>query len=74
MSPTLVARDQVMYNGERRVFAPQMIMGMLLHKLKEIANDANPAAPVADAVVSVPSYFNDAQRHAMLDSCQIGVR
>jgi molecular chaperone DnaK (HSP70) len=26
---------------------------------------------VVDAVVGVPVYFNDAQRHAMLDACKI---
>lgn len=66
--------SQVMYDGETRTFPPQQVMGMLLNKLKGIANDANPAAPVADAVLSVPPYFTDAQRHALLDAAQIGVR
>ena len=63
---------QVMYNNESRVFTIPQVMGMLLNKLKGIANDANQATPVADAVLSVPPYFTNTQRHAMMDAAQIG--
>ncbi|XP_059208451.1 heat shock 70 kDa protein 4a [Centropristis striata] len=61
---------KVMYMEEERVFSIEQVTGMLLTKLKETAESAL-KKPVADCVISVPSYFTDADRRSVLDAAQI---
>lgn len=49
--------------GETQNFAPEEISAMILGRMKQIAEKAL-KRPVAKAVVTVPAYFNDAQRQA----------
>lgn len=51
------------HNGEKKDFAPQEISAMLLTKMKEIA-EAKLGKTITKAVITVPAYFNDAQRNA----------
>jgi len=48
-------------------FAPEQISAMVLEKMKEIAQSFL-GKPVKNAVVTVPAYFNDAQRQATKDA------
>ena len=57
----------VEYKGENRKFTPEEISSMVLVKLKETA-EAFLGEPVENAVVTVPAYFNDAQRQATKDA------
>ncbi|XP_074466219.1 heat shock 70 kDa protein 4a [Sebastes fasciatus] len=61
---------KVMYMEEERVFSIEQVTGMLLTKLKETAESAL-KKPVADCVISVPSYFTDTDRRSVMDAAQI---
>ncbi|KAL6930189.1 Heat shock protein ssb1 [Hanseniaspora valbyensis] len=58
---------QVEYLGEEKKFSPQEISAMVLSKMKEIA-EAKIGQTVEKAVITVPAYFNDAQRQATKDA------
>src|SRR5919204_507963 len=63
-------------NGDVRVLAsgkeypPPEISAMILQKLRQAAEEYL-GQPVAKAVITVPAYFNDAQRQATKDAGQI---
>jgi heat shock protein 1/8 len=58
---------EVDFKGEVKQFTPEEISAMILTKMKEIA-EAYIGKPVKDAVITVPAYFNDAQRQATKDA------
>ncbi|PBK93199.1 heat shock protein 70 [Armillaria gallica] len=57
----------VQYDGETRDFYPEEISAMVLSRMKEIA-ESYLGEKVSHAVVTVPAYFNDAQRQATKDA------
>jgi heat shock protein 5 len=58
---------EVVLEGKARQFAPEEISAMILSKMKEIA-ETYLGKTVNHAVVTVPAYFNDAQRQATKDA------
>ena len=58
---------EVEYLEETKTFSPQEISAMVLTKMKEVA-EAKIGKTVEKAVVTVPAYFNDAQRQATKDA------
>lgn len=57
----------VCYKNEEKSFLPEEISSMILVKMKEIA-EAYLGDEVKKAVITVPAYFNDAQRNATKDA------
>jgi len=58
---------EVVLDGKARQFAPEEVSAMILVKMKEIA-EAYLGHAISNAVVTVPAYFNDAQRQATKDA------
>ncbi|CXI32999.1 heat shock protein 70 [Plasmodium berghei] len=58
---------RVQIKDKPTTFAPEQISAMVLEKMKEIAQSFL-GKPVKNAVVTVPAYFNDAQRQATKDA------
>jgi L1 cell adhesion molecule like protein len=58
---------EVEYKGEMKQFLPEEIGAMVLTKMKQIA-EGYLGQEVKSAVITVPAYFNDAQRQATKDA------
>lgn len=61
----------VRFQNEQREFSATQLMGMYLGQLRDTAKKELGGAGVSDVVVSVPQWFTDSQRRAMLDACEI---
>jgi molecular chaperone DnaK len=73
MVPYRVIRAQngdVRINAADKEYSPPEISAMILQKLRQAAEEYL-GQPVSKAVITVPAYFNDAQRQATKDAGQI---
>ncbi|CAG2225002.1 Heat shock protein 88,97 kDa heat shock protein,Heat shock protein 105 kDa,Heat shock protein 110,Heat shock 70 kDa protein 4L,Heat shock 70 kDa protein 16,Heat shock 70 kDa protein 4 [Mytilus edulis] len=61
---------KVQYLEGEQQFTPEQMMAALLTKLKQIS-EAGLKTKVVDVVVSVPTFFTDIERRAMLNSCEV---
>jgi L1 cell adhesion molecule like protein len=58
---------EVEYKNKTKQFSPEELGGMILTNMKETA-ESYLGHPVKNAVITVPAYFNDAQRQATKDA------
>lgn len=61
---------KVTYLNEEHIFTPEQCLAMLLTKLKDISANAL-QTPINDCVISVPSYFTNNERKALMDASTI---
>src|SRR5678810_337415 len=62
--------DHVAVLAQGKEYTPPQVSAMILQKLKKAAEDYL-GEKVTEAVITVPAYFNDAQRQATKDAGQI---
>ena len=68
--PVVALDKSIASKHSKAQFTPEEISGMILRKMKEIA-EAYLGQEVKHAVVTVPAYFTDAQRQATKDAGKI---
>jgi molecular chaperone DnaK len=64
------ANDTARVKIRDKVYTPQELSAMILQKMKQTAKDYLGSEPV-EAVITVPAYFNDAQRQATKEAGEI---
>ncbi|MDP2686402.1 MAG: molecular chaperone DnaK [Aequorivita sp.] len=62
--------DTARVDIDGRMYTPQELSAMILQKMKKTAEDYL-GQPVTRAVITVPAYFNDSQRHATKEAGEI---
>ncbi len=58
------------YCNEMVAFTPEQLVAMIIVDMKKIA-EAESGIPVTDCCLSVPTYYTEAERYAMLDAATI---
>jgi molecular chaperone DnaK len=62
--------DHIVIVAQGKEYTPQEVSALILQKLKKAAED-HLGSSVSEAVITVPAYFNDAQRQATKDAGKI---
>ncbi|PSN31698.1 Hypoxia up-regulated protein 1 [Blattella germanica] len=64
-------RDTVVFKHDSETFySPEELLGMLLHRAREFAQDSA-GQPINEAVLTVPGFFNQAERKALLKAAEL---
>ncbi len=64
------SNDEIRVDIDGKLYSPQEISAIILQKMKKTAEDFL-GEEVTEAVITVPAYFNDAQRQATKDAGRI---
>ena len=67
---TCGANDEIKIDINGKLYSPQEISAIVLQKMKKTAEDFL-GEEIKEAVITVPAYFNDAQRQATKDAGRI---
>lgn len=67
----IIRSDDVTFSCSETLYSPEELLGMLLHRAKEFAQDSA-RQPINEAVLTVPGYFNQAERRALLKAAELG--
>ena len=67
---TSASGDEIKIDVDGKLYSPQEISAIVLQKMKKTAEDFL-GEEVTEAVITVPAYFNDAQRQAPKDAGRI---
>jgi heat shock protein 4 len=62
---------EVSYNGTEQVFTPTKILAILFVQLKKVGESNLNGGRIPDVVISVPPYFSDFQRKAIINAAEI---
>lgn len=60
---------EVTFKGEKKRFLPEQVTAMMIQKLKQIIERSGVSGK--EVVLSVPGYFTEKERHALLDAARI---
>lgn len=59
-------------HDETTTFTPEELLGMILTNAKHIAEEYTDQKPIRDVVLTVPAYFNQAERRALARAVELG--
>lgn len=62
---------EVNYEGQKQSLTPEQLTATMLNKLKSIINLNEINFAASNCVISVPSYYTEQERKALLDACRI---
>jgi len=65
------ARGQIQLELAGKTFTPQEISALILMKVGDVACQALGGRPITRAVITVPAYFDEAQRQATRDAARL---
>jgi hypothetical protein len=66
-----ITSDGIICPYSETLYSPEELLGMLLHRAKEFAQDSA-GQPINEAVLTVPGFFNQAERRAVLKAAELG--
>src|SRR3990170_1907222 len=69
-APKVIENGDAWVEADGKQYSPSQISAFILQKMKETA-EAHLGSKVEQAVITVPAYFNDAQRQATKDAGKI---
>ncbi|KAG8720106.1 ATPase with role in protein import into the ER [Ceratobasidium sp. 395] len=61
---------RIAHNNDTKIYSPEQISAIILTKVKNMA-ETYLGRPVTHAVITVPAYFNDAQRQATIEASNL---
>lgn len=64
-------RGQLFFDVDGKQLSPQQLSSLILRSVQAVASEALGGTPVTRAVITVPAYFDDAQRQATRDAARL---